>query len=104
LSVVLFPIFLGISLIVDEGVPMIVPFLTFFASLVIMLYARLFVEATSPLPNQYAQTPGVGGIPSPNALPPAANYPIYERPPVRTNELAHPPSVTEHTTKLLEKE
>src|ERR1041385_8804632 len=40
-SGVLFVIFLAISLAIDEGAPMIVPFLVFFVSLVMMLYARL---------------------------------------------------------------
>ena len=52
LSAVLFPIFLLISIAADEGAPLIVPFLIFFASLVIMLYARLFSDATPSIKSQ----------------------------------------------------
>ena len=46
-SGVLVPVFLVISLIFDEGGPMIIPFVVFFVSLVMMLYARLFSDNTA---------------------------------------------------------
>ena len=102
----LFPIFLVFSLAIEEGVPMIVPFLLFFVSLTMMLYARLFSDKTVPAINQGAQTSVLGPTSARTSLPPAANIPMPHtgRPRVKTNELAQPPSVTEHTTKLLDNE
>lgn len=105
LSAVLFPVFLVISLAVDEGASMIVPIILFFVSLIIMLYSRLFIEDSPTIMSQQAETPSLGSIAARNALPPASNNPIYAAPQrVRTNELARPPSVTENTTKLLDKD
>jgi hypothetical protein len=103
-SGVLFPVFLVISLAVDEAGPMFIPFLVFFVSLVMMLYARLFSDDTSPVRHQDAQTSALGSTPTRNALPPAAPMPGIGRQQVRTNELAQPPSVTEQTTRLLDNE
>jgi len=106
ISGVLFFVFLVISLAIDEGALMIVPFLIFFVGLVLMLYARLF---SSPLPSvktQHYAAPSLGPMPAGGALPPASNIPMYDslEQRVRTKELAQPPSVTEHTTRMLDKE
>ncbi len=106
-SGVLFPVFLVISVAVEEGGPMILPSIVFFIGLVMMLYARLFSEkypTSSSLSGQ--QTPTVSGPSARSALPPVTNIniPPVDRPHVRTNELAQPASVTEHTTRLLDNE
>ncbi len=105
---VLFPVFLAISLMIDDGIPMIVPFIIFFVGLAMLLYARLFSDATSPIESHQTQTSSLGAMPAGGALPPA-NISVHgpgnltgQR--ATTNELAHPPSVTEHTTRLLDKE
>ena len=110
-SAVLLPVFLGISLIFDEGGPMIFPFLVFFVGLAMMLYARLFGDNTAPvdeamLNNPAAQTSPLPASSTRSSLPPAANLPLptVGRQQVRTNELAQPPSVTENTTRLLDNE
>lgn len=105
-SGVLFPVFLVISLAVDEGGPMAIPIILFFVSLVMMLYARLFSDKYAPGISQAAQTSALGSIPSRSSLPPPTSIPIPAagRQQVRTNELAQPPSVTEHTTRLLDNE
>ena len=105
LSVVLFPVFLVLSFIIDEGAPLIVPLVVLFVSLVIMLYARLFSDATSPV-NEDTQTSAVGSASARSSLAPASNIsmPGVGRQQVRTNELAQPPSVAEHTTRLLDNE
>jgi hypothetical protein len=100
-SGVLFVVFLAISLAVDEGGPMIVPFLVFFVSLVMMLYARLFSDKTASVINQ---TTELNSPTTRSSLPPATSIPINSRQQVRTNELAQPSSVTEHTTRLLDNE
>jgi hypothetical protein len=112
LSGVLFPVFLVLSLAIDEAAPMIVPIIIFFVALTMMLYYRLFGEEISPIKSRQSQTSGLGALGQMSAgsgLPPASSIPIYgpgnlAGQQVRTNELAQPPSVTEHTTKLLDKE
>lgn len=103
-SGVLFPIFLAFSIGVEEGAPMVVPFVVFFISLVMMLYARLFSDKHPPLNLQAAQTSTLGSTPARGSLPPPINVPVpgVGRQQVRTNELAGPPSVTENTTRLLD--
>jgi len=106
-SGVLFPVFLVFSLAADEGGPMVVPFILFFISLVLMLYARLFSDKTVPTPaiSHAAQTSTLGSASARGSLPPPTNMPIPAgRQHVRTNELAQPPSVTENTTRLLDNE
>src|ERR1041384_8694854 len=64
---VLFPIFLAISLAVDEGGPMIIPILGFFLPPVLLLYRRLFRTKTTPVT---AQTTVSGSAPTRSSLPP----------------------------------
>ena len=99
-SGVLLPIFIAFSIAVDDPGPLVIPIIVFFVSLVLMLYARLFSDKTAPNINQTA----VNSAPTRSSLPPATSIPINSRQQVRTNELAQPPSVTEHTTKLLDNE
>ena len=103
-SGVLFPVFLVISFAVNEGGPLILPVLIFFVSLVMMLYARLFGDNTAPVMNQAAQTSALGPSSKRGSLPPPLPMAEIGRQQVRTNELAQPPSVTDHTTRLLDNE
>lgn len=104
-SGVLFPVFLLISLAVNEGGPMFVPFFVFFVSLVWMVYARLFSDNTQPVSYQAPQTTVLGPMTARGSLPSANTTSIPNaRQRVRTNELAQPPSVTEHTTKFFDNE
>jgi hypothetical protein len=106
-SGVLFPIFLVMSFAIDEGSPLVVPIITFLVGLTIMLYSRLFGEDYHVIKSQ--QPPAFGSMSGGQALPPASNTPTYGTlnvagQQVRTNELAQPTSVTEHTTKLLDED
>ena len=105
-SGVLFFICLVIGLAVDEGAVMVFPFLLFFISLALMLYARLFSDKNAPELKQAAQPAAFGSTPARGSLTPGNTIPITGagRQHVRTNELAQPPSVTENTTKLLDNE
>jgi hypothetical protein len=105
-SGVLLPVFFVLSLIVGDGAPMVVPIILFFVSSVIMLYTRLFRDETSHVKTHDAQTTALNSMSARGSLPPASNVsvPGAGRQRVRTNELAQPPSVTEHTTKLLDNE
>jgi hypothetical protein len=109
----LFPIFVLISIAADEPGPLVVPFFIFFVSLAWMLYARLFMPTTATVKHHSAvqmppasfQTSTFGPAPARGSLPPAAaTPPLPDRQRVRTNELAQRPSVTEHTTQLLDDE
>jgi len=98
LSGVLFVIVLVFSLAIDEGAPMILPVGLFFVSLVMMLYARLFSDATGPVKSRVIPA-SAGQTLAPNqtqsGLPPATNtaIPILSAEQVRTNELADRKSV-----------
>jgi hypothetical protein len=102
----LFPIFLMISIAEGEAAAMIVPFLIFFIALAWMLYARLFSDPNPTVDYRAAQTPQLVSMPARHPLPPASTIPVSDMraPQVRTNELAQPPSVTENTTRFLEKD
>ena len=100
LSSVLTPIFFGICFLVDGPGPLLVPMFVFFLGLSLMLYSRFFLEDV-PVVQAQAQPYGLPDMQS-NALPPASNMGMnLSGKQVRTSELARPPSVTEHTTKLL---
>jgi len=105
-SGVLFCIFLVISIAIQDGGPMFIPFFVFFMSLVWMLYARLFSANTPRLDYQAPQTTVLPQTPARSSLPPAntTSIPNVGRQQVRTNELAQPPSVTENTTRFFNNE
>jgi zinc-ribbon domain len=103
----LFPIFLLLSLGIDEPGPLVVPIITFFIGLTITLYSKLFVEDFPLLQGQQPQRFVSGATAAGQALPPASSTPVYSNfagQQVRTNELAQPPSVTEQTTRLLDQD
>lgn len=110
----LFPIFLLISIGADEPGPLLFPLFIFFIALAWMLYARIFMSTTARVKHQPAQssfqpasfqTSTLGSGAAHGSLPPAsATPPLPGRKQVRTNELAQRPSVTEHTTRLLDNE
>ena len=105
LSAVLFPVCLILGLAADEPAPLIIPVFLFFVSLVWMLYARLFMDKTSPINGEQSQISGLGPMSAGGALPPASPSRMHNVPGqrVKTKELV-PPSVTEHTTRLLDKD
>ena len=103
-SAALFPLFVVISIAVDEPGPIAVPAILFFASLMWMVYSRLFIDDTAPMLNPTAQQSAFGPMPTRASLTPPTNISDFGRQQVRTNELAQAPSVTEHTTKLLDQD
>jgi len=93
-SGVMFPVFLVFSLLIEEPGPLVLPIFVFFISLAMMLYARLFNETISPVERAYSNS---------TTLPAGTTQlPVNGQQQVSTNELYQPPSVTEHTTKLLD--
>jgi hypothetical protein len=104
LSGVLVPILFGLSLVVDHPGPLLVSVFIFFVGLAIMLYARLFGEDVLPAKASQAQTAPIELTPGPASFLPPAQSPLnpLDRQKMRTAEMAQPPSVTDHTTKLLD--
>ena len=105
-SLAVLPVFILVCAAIEEGGPLILPFGLLFISLMWMLYARLFIDNTTPAISQAAQQPAFASMPARGSLPPAVHntIPNIGRQQVRTNELAQPRSVTEHTTRLLDNE
>ncbi|HEU4479849.1 MAG TPA: hypothetical protein VFR80_15125 [Pyrinomonadaceae bacterium] len=103
-SAVMFPVFLGLSLLVDEPVPLFFPLIVFIVGLSIMLYSRLFEEPA--VASYEIQQMKLGTAFGTTALPAAPNLPTnrVNAQKVRTSELAQPPSVTEQTTRFLDKD
>ena len=104
-SAVMFPIFLLMSIGIDEPGPVFIPLFFAFVAGMWMLYAKLFMDNAAP-PDQGTQ-PSAFVTPTARAsLSPPTNFPMPDigRQQVRTNELIEVPSVTEHTTRLLDDE
>jgi zinc-ribbon domain len=101
-SAVFLPVGLIFGMAIREPFPLIIPLIVFAASLVWMLYCRLFMDDTPPYENQLAKPTrmrtGTYLPPLPDNLPSA-----LEPGRVNTAEIVQPPSITEYTTNLLRK-
>jgi hypothetical protein len=104
-SVVLFPLFFGLSIFADSPGPLFVPFSVFFAGLMWLLYARMFGEEPIDVRRHLARRDLKPGTDKralgPQQFVPA---PLFNQQRVNTAEIVQPPSVTENTTKLLDKD
>ncbi len=105
----LLPLFFGLSLAVDDPVPLIVPLMVILTGLSWLLYSRLFGEEAAPERIRQAQEEAASfgaARAADSALPPASDAGVINsaRRNARTAEIAQPPSVTDHTTKLLDRE
>jgi hypothetical protein len=104
-SVVLFPIFFGFCFIVNGPVPLFVPLTVFLTGLVMLVYARLFGDELLPARGAEARRdlsaaadrPALGA----SQFVPA---PLFNQQRANTAEIVQPPSVTENTTKLLDRD
>jgi endogenous inhibitor of DNA gyrase (YacG/DUF329 family) len=103
-SGVLAPVFFGLCFLVDNPGPLLIPLSIFLAGLAMMLYTQLFAEGASATPTPPAQPPRLGPPLASAGLPPAAHLGINNLGATqgRTKELVQPPSITEHTTRLLD--
>jgi hypothetical protein len=106
LSGVLLPFVIAMSAAAENPGPFIFALVIFFIGFSMMLYARLFGEDTPRAVAGPARPQVPVAAANATALPPAADTRInnFARRGVRTAELAQPPSVTEHTTRLLDDE
>lgn len=106
-SVVFVPVFIGLSVLADGGEPLLVPFLAFLAGLAWLVYARLFGDESVRSPrDQDATRRDLGAAGARPALDAPLFVPASSFQPQRadTAEMAPPPSVTENSTKLLDKD
>jgi hypothetical protein len=105
ISGVLLPICFGMAVAFDGPGPLLLPATIFFAGLSILLYSVIFGEDI-PILSQPTQPARLATMFRNTALPPATNNQMHgvAEHPVRTAELAGPPSVTENTTKLLDRD
>jgi zinc-ribbon domain len=104
-SVVLFPIFFGFSILIDGPGPLIIPFTVFLAGLAWLVYARLFGDDLVHIHHAASRRDLKPGADKP-ALGAAQFVPasLFNQQRVHTAEIVQPPSVTENTTKLLDKD
>ena len=105
ISLVLLPLFFGLSILFEGPAPMLVPLTIFLAGLTRMIYSRLFGEADAPVYKQ-TLTAKQSAIPGgPPALPPSQGASVagLNAPRAKMGELMPRGSVTENTTKLLDK-
>ena len=104
-SVVLFPIFFGLCFLVDGPVPLFVPLTVFLTGLVMLVYARLFGDELLPVRGASSRRDLDAGGDRP-ALGASQSIPasLFGRHRANTAEIGQPPSVTENTTTLLDKD
>lgn len=100
----LFPLFLLLAGVSDHPGPLMVPAALFFVGLMWLLYARLFGEDTPRAVHQTARKDLRAGAEKPALGAPqfVPASPLNRR--ADTAEMAPPPSVTENTTRLLDKD
>ena len=100
------PIFFGLCILVDSPGPLLIPFAIFFVGLLLILYARIFGEEIPHVKSQQTQPSRLGTMFGSTALPPASTLRMNSvgEQRMRTAEIIRPPSVTENTTKLLDRD
>jgi hypothetical protein len=101
-SVVLAPIFFGLSVLVDGPAPLLLPLTVFLTGLSVVLYARTFGESVPVSVNHQlyqADRPAVLQM-LPSAERPSIDGLAPRR--VNTSDMAEPPPVTDHTTQLFD--
>lgn len=101
-SIVTFPVIIAMCVAFDTPGPLVFSFLLFLLGVSHMSYARLFLE---DVPRTSGQLPVMNGVPPVGALP-VYRAPVSFTSPrgATTGELQAPPSVTEHTTNLLDRQ
>jgi hypothetical protein len=99
-SVVLGPIALAFSIIIESPIPLLFPATIFILGLLWLFYHRLFGEDFGAT----VQSPGRFTDASKKYLPPHQSIPVlnFGKPAASTAEIAQPPSITENTTRLLD--
>jgi ribosomal protein S27AE len=104
-SVVLFPVFFALCFLVDGPAPLVVPITFFLTGLVWLVYARLFGDDLVHVHRGASRgelQPGAGrtALGAPQFVPAS----LFNQQRANTAEIVPPPSVTENTTTLLDKD
>lgn len=102
----LLPILFGLSIAFDAPFPLLISFILILAGLTLLVYSRLFADEIPSDRSRQARQVRQGTGRAESALPPAADTGVISDSwrQSRTAEMAQPPSVTEPTTKLLERD
>jgi hypothetical protein len=105
-SVVLFPVFLGISIASDSPGPLVIPFTLLLAGVAFMLYSVLFGEELlhgrgSKGREELREARGAQQSLPPSTFVPASSFGSRR---ANTADMSQPPSVTEQTTRLLDED
>jgi hypothetical protein len=104
-SLVLTPVFLGLSVMFDTPVFLFIPLTLFLAGLMWMLYSALFGEEILSVRSLAARNELRAGGQTPALdAPQFVPAPYFSPRRVNTSEITSPPSVTENTTRLLDKD
>jgi endogenous inhibitor of DNA gyrase (YacG/DUF329 family) len=103
-SAVAFPVFLGFSIVIDTPAPLLGPITIFLAGLALIIYSVIFGDDTPSPPAAPIEPSRLSTMFRGHALPPPNPAVSVVDQSVRTAELVGPPSVTENTTKLLDRE
>lgn len=105
ISGVLFPIFFLFGIVVGGPAPLFIPLTIFLAGLSRMLYSRIFGDVNSSIKTEQTESSKLGSMFGNKSLPSVSNIWIKKtaEPQFQTAELVKPPSITEHTTTLLDK-
>jgi ribosomal protein S27AE len=104
-SIALIPIFIGLGIAADGAEPLLLPFFAFLTGLAWLVYARLFSDDLVPV-SQGSSRRDLGADAERQAL----NAPLFvpassfNQQRADTAEMARPPGVTEHSTRLLDKD
>lgn len=105
ISGVLFPVFFLFGILVGAPALLFIPFFIFFVGLSRMLYSRIFGEEISSIKPEQTEPSKLGSMLRNKSLP-SVNGIWIKRTAERqfqTAELVKPPSITENTTTLLDK-
>lgn len=96
---------LALSIAFDSPFPFLIALIPFLIGLAQILYVFIFEESIIPLKRD-EQVPELSAKEDQFYLPPSQGIPIsiIDSKPLNTTEIIEPPSVTEHTTRLLKKE
>lgn len=104
-SGVLFPIFFLFGIVVGGPAPLFIPLTIFLAGLSRMLYSRIFGDDSSSIKIEQTEPSKLSSMLRNKSLPSVSD--IWTKnsaePQFKTAELVKPPSITEHTTTLLDK-
>jgi hypothetical protein len=103
-SIVLIPIFIGFGVAVDGPEPLLVPFTMFLVGLAWLVYARLFGDDHTQVPHDPPRRDLAAGADRPALSPPQFAPASSFNQPANTAEMVPPPSVTENSTRLLDKD